>query len=363
MRRDDICLYLSPDDRAELRALVKNRNTPRKLVWRAEIILATADGHGTFEIMRRAKTSKPTVWRWQARYLDQGVAGLKRDKTRPSRVPPLPRETRLKVIAKTVQAAPPNATHWSRSLMAEAVGISPSSVGRIWSDAGLKPHLTRGFKVSNDPLFEEKVTDIVGLYLDPPERAVVLCVDEKSQIQALDRTQPGLPLKKGRAQTMTHDYKRHGTTTLFAALDVKSGLVIGDCMPRHRAKEFLNFLRRIDRAVKGKREVHLVLDNYATHKTPDVNAWLEKHPRYQLHFTPTSASWLNLVERFFAEITARRIRRGSYSSVDDLEAAIYDYLLQHNAKPKPFVWSKTADDIITRERRALNALDEIRGNR
>ena len=321
MRRDDICLYLNPDDRAQLQALVIDRNTPRKLVWRAEIVLATADGHGTNEIMRRASTSKPTVWRWQERYLDEGLVGLMRDKTRPSRVPPLPRET------------------------------------------GLKPHLTKSFKVSNDPMFEEKVTDIVGLYLDPPERAVVLCVDEKSQIQALDRTQPGLPLKKGRAATMTHDYKRHGTTTLFAALDVKCGIVIGECLPRHRAKEFLRFLRRINRAVPGTRAVHLVLDNYATHKTPEVKAWLEKHPRFKLHFTPTSASWLNLVERFFAEITTKRIRRGSYTSVDDLETAIYDYLLQHNAKPKPFTWTKTAQDILARERRALNALDEIRGNR
>jgi transposase len=363
MRRDDICLYLGPAGRAELQALIANRNTSRKLVWRAEIILATADGHGTFEIMRRARTSKPTVWRWQQRYLDEGVAGLKRDKTRPSRVPPLPRETRLKVLMKTVQETPPNATHWSRSAMAEAVGISPSSVGRIWAEAGLKPHLTRGFKVSNDPMFEEKVTEIVGLYLDPPDRAVVLCVDEKSQIQALDRTQPGLPLKKGRAATMTHDYKRHGTTTLFAALDVKSGMVIGDCMPRHRAKEFLAFLRRIDRAILKPRDIHIVLDNYATHKTPEVRAWLEKHPRFKLHFTPTSASWMNLVERFFAEITTRRIRRGSYTSVDDLEEAIYDYLLLHNTKPKPFVWTKSAEDILTRERRALDALDEIRGNR
>ena len=323
----------------------------------------TADGQGTVEIMRRTGMSKPTVWRWQARYLDEGVPGLKRDKTRPSRVPPLPREVRLKVIAKTVQETPPNATHWSRATMAEAVGISPSSVGRIWADAGLKPHIVKGFKVSNDPMFEEKVTKIVGLYLDPPDRAVVLCVDEKSQIQALDRTQPGLPLKKGRAATMTHDYKRHGTTTLFAALDVKSGMVIGDCMPRHRAKEFLTFLRRIDRAVLKPRDIHLVLDNYATHKTPEVKAWLDKHPRFKLHFTPTSASWLNMVERFFAEITTRRIRRGSYTSIDDLKAAIYEYLLLHNAKPKPFVWSKTADDIIARERRALDALDEIRGNR
>jgi transposase len=363
MRRSDICLYLGPADRAELQALLNNRNTPRKLAWRADIVLATADGQGTVEIMRRTGMSKPTVWRWQERYLDEGVPGLKRDKTRPSRVPPLPRKVRLKVIAKTVQETPPNATHWSRAMMAAVVGISPSSVGRIWADAGLKPHLTKGFKVSNDPMFEEKVTEIVGLSLDPPDRAVVLCVDEKSQIQALDRTQPGLPLKKGRAATMPHDYKRHGTTTLFAALDVKSGLVIGECMPRHRAKEFLTFLRRIDRAVKKPRDIYIVLDNYATHKTPEVLAWLSRHPRFKLHFTPTSASWLNLVERFFAEITARRIRRGSYSSVDDLERAIYDYLLQHNAKPKPFVWSKTAEDIIARERRALDALDQIRGNR
>jgi transposase len=363
MRRSDICLYLGPADRAELQALLTNRNTARKLAWRAGIVLATVDGHGTFEIMRRTNMSKPTVWRWQERYLDEGVPGLKRDKTRPSRVPPLPREVRLKVIAKTVQETPPNATHWSRALMAEATGISPSSVGRIWAEAGLKPHLVKGFKVSNDPMFEEKVTDIVGLYLDPPDRAVVLCVDEKSQIQALDRTQPGLPLKKGRAATMTHDYKRHGTTTLFAALDVKSGKVIGDCMPRHRAKEFLKFLRQIDNAVPARHDVHLVLDNYATHKTPEVRAWLNKHPRFKLHFTPTSASWLNLVERFFAEITARRIRRGSYSSVDDLEAAIYDYLARHNEMPKPFRWTKTAEDILTRERRALDALDEIRGNR
>lgn len=363
MRRDDLCLYLGPADRAQLQALLTDRNTPRKIVWRAEIVLATADGFGTNEIMRRAATSKPTVWRWQERYLDEGVAGLKRDKTRPSRVPPLPRETRLAVIAKTVQETPPNATHWSRSMMAEAVGISPSSVGRIWAEAGLKPHLSHGFKVSNDPMFEEKVTDIVGLYLDPPDRAVVLCVDEKSQIQALDRTQPGLPLKRGRAATMTHDYKRHGTTTLFAALDVKSGMVIGDCMPRHRAKEFLAFLRRIERTVPKSRDVHLVLDNYATHKTPEVRAWLEKHPRFKLHFTPTSASWLNLVERFFAAITTRQIRRGSYTSVDDLETAIYEYLALHNAKPKPFVWSKSAEDILARERRALDALDTIRGNR
>ena len=248
MRRDDICLYLGPADRAQLEALRANRNTPRKVVWRAEMVLATAEGCGTNEIMRRAETSKPTVWRWQKRYLDEGVAGLRRDKTRPSRVPPLPREMRLKVIAKTVQETPPNATHWSRAAMAEAVGISPSSVGRIWAEAELKPHLTRAFKVSNDPMFEEKVTEIVGLYLDPPDRAVVLCVDEMSQIQALDPTQPGLPLKKGRAATMTHDYKRHGTTTLFAALNTLDGTVISMCQQQHRHAEWLQFLRLIQRA-------------------------------------------------------------------------------------------------------------------
>lgn len=219
--------------------------------------------------------------------------------------------------------------------MVEAVGISPSSVRPIWADAGLKPHIVKGFKISNDPMFEEKVTQIVGLYLDPPDRAVVLCVDEKSQIQALDRAQPGLSLKKGRTATMAQDYKRHGTTTLFAALDMKSGLVIGECMPRHRAKEFLSFLPRINRAVKKPRDIHLAPDNYATRKTPKVQAWLKKHPRFKLHFTPTSASWMNLVERFFAEITIKRIRRGSYACIDDLKGAICDYLLKHNATRSP----------------------------
>ena len=268
-------------------------------------MLATADGHGTNAIMRLTSKSKPCVWRWQERYIAEGVDGLLHDKTRPSGKKPLSRKIKLKVLAKTANATPANATHWSRTSMAAEMGISPSSVGRIWAEAGLKPHLVRRFKISNDPQFEEKVTDVVGLYMNPPDRALVLCVDEKSQIQALDRTQPGLPLKKGRAATMTHDYKRNGTTTLFAALDVKSGLVIGECQPRHRAKEFIRFLKRIDRCVKRHLEIHLVLDNYGTHKTPEVKRWLAKHRRFHLHFTPTSASWLNLVERFFAEITTK----------------------------------------------------------
>ena len=244
--------------------------------------------------------------------------------------------------------------------MAKATGISLRSVQRIWAEVDLKPHLVASFKVSNDPLFEEKVTDIVGLYMSPPDKALVLCVDEKSQIQALDRTQPGLPLKKGRAATMTHDYKRHGTTTLFAALDVKTGFVIGECKPKHRAKEFIAFLKKIDRTVKKGLAIHLVLDNYSTHKTADVNAWLARHPRFKLHFTPTSASWMNLVERFFAEITGKRIRRGVFTSVAELEAAIHDYLDGHNGEPKPFVWTKSASVILAKEARARAKLESIK---
>jgi transposase len=310
MRRDDICIYVSLANRSRLEAIIKDRNSSRKAAWRAEIVLATADGHGTSEIVRRTGKSKPCVWRWQERYVEEGVDGLLRDKTRPSRVPPLAEAVRLAVLTKTLHEAPANATHWSRSSMAKAVGVSPSSVGRIWREAGLKPHRIDTFKVSSDPLFEEKVVDVVGLYLNPPDKAMVLCVDEKSQIQALDRTQPRLPMKKGRAQTMTHDYKRNGTTTLFAALDLKSGIVIGECQPRHRAKEFISFLKRIDRVVQKRLDLHLIMDNYGTHKTPEVKAWLAKHPRFKVHFIPTSSSWLNLVERFFAEITGMSIGVG-----------------------------------------------------
>ena len=360
MRQDDICLYVSAANRTRLEAIIKDRNTPRKAVWRAQIVLATADGQGTNEIMRRTGKSKPCVWRWQERFVAEGVDGLLRDKTRPSRVPPLPEKVKLAVLTKTAKETPANATHWSRSTMAKAVGISPSSVGRIWREAGLKPHRTTKFKVSNDPHFEEKVVDVVGLYMNPPDRAMVLCIDEKSQIQALDRTQPGLPMKKGRAATMTHDYKRHGTTTLFAAMDVKSGIVIGECQPRHRAKEFLAFLRKIDRAVARHLDLHLIMDNYATHKTPAVKAWLAKHPRFHVHFIPTSSSWLNLVERFFADITENRIRRGVFTSVAELEQAIEDYLLGHNASAKPYRWTKPAAAILAKERRALDRLETIK---
>src|SRR6476660_4045930 len=331
--RKNISIDVSPAEQARLEQVVADRNQPSKVVWRAQVIVATADELGTMAIMRATGKAKPCVGRCQERFAAKGVEGLLRDKTRLPGTAPLPADVKLAVLATTATEKPANATHWSVRTMAKAMGIGHSSVQRIWAEAGLKPHLTGTFKVSNDPLFEEKVTDVVGLYMSPPDKALVLCVDEKSQIQALDRTQPGLPLKRGRAATMTHDYKRHGTTTLFAALDVKTGLVIGDVKPRHRAKEFLSFLRKIDRAVKKHLDVHLVLDNYAAHKTPEVKAWLRKHPRFQCHFTPTSASWLNLVERFFAEITTKRIRRGTFTSVAELEDATYDYLLRHNADP------------------------------
>jgi transposase len=353
MRRKDICLYVSPSNRSRLEALIADRNTPAKVIWRAGIVLATGDGHGTNEIVRRTGESKPCVWRWQERYVETCVDGLLCDKTRPSRIAPLGWDIKQQVLTKTANSVPANATHWSARSMAAEIGISHRSVQRIWAEAGLKPHLIRTFKVSNDPLFEEKVTDVVGLYMSPPDKALVLCVDEKSQIQALDRTQPGLPMKRGRAATMTHDYKRHGTTTLFAALDVKTGFVIGECLARHRAKEFIRFLKRIDRTTNKHLDLHLIVDNYGTHKTPEVRAWLAKHPRFKLHFIPTSSSWLNLVERFFAEITGKRIRRGVFRSVAELEDAIHDYLDHHNANPKPFVWTKTAKEILDKEARAI----------
>src|SRR5919108_5769904 len=348
MRRDDICIYVSPSNRARLEALIADRNTPSKVVWRAEIVLATADGHGTNEIMRRTGKSKPCVWRWQERYIDAGVEGLVRDKTRPSRKPPLPDAVKLAVLTKTANATPVNATHWSRAAMAGEMGISPSSVGRIWAAAGLKPHLVAKFKVSNDPQFAKKVTEVVGLYLNPPDRALVLCVDEKSQIQALDRTQPGLPLKKGRAATMTHDYKRNGTTTLFAAFDVLEGKVIGRCMQKHRHQEFIRFLNHLETEVPPDQEIHLIMDNYATHKSAAVQRWLKpkKRHRFHFHFTPTSSSWLNQVERFFALITGRMIRRGTFHSADDLEKAIYQWLANWNGAPTPFAWKAPADVIL-----------------
>src|SRR6516162_8448415 len=294
----NVCIWLSPEDRAELEGWVADRNTPQKLVWRSRIVLLSAAGNGTMSIMRVVGKSKPSVWRWQERYLAQGIAGLKRDGTRPGRKPPLTPEVIAGVVEKTLREKPPAATQWSTRTMARAVGLSHTSVKRIWNAHGLKPHLSRGFKLSNDKRFVEKVQDVVGLYLSPPYRALVLSVDEKSQIQALDREQPVLPMMPGVPERRTHSYVRHGTTSLFAALDVASGFVIGKCYKRHRAVEFLKFLKEIDAQVPEGLDVHIVMDNYATHKTPKIKAWLARRPHYHVHFTPTSASWINQVERW-----------------------------------------------------------------
>src|SRR5450432_4031107 len=357
--RTGISITLKPGDRRRLKALARDRNTPHKHVWRAEIVLLSADGVGTNEIMRRTGKSKTCVWRWQERFMEAGYDSLLHDKTRPSRIPPLGSGITERVVTLTQTAPPTEATHWTSAMMAKVVGISASSVQRIWRAHGLQPHRVKQFKLSTDPRFVDKLRDVVGLYVDPPAHAVILSVDEKSQIQALDRTQPGLPMKKGRAGTMTHDYKRHGTTTLFAALDVLEGKVIGRCMQRHRHQEFIRFLNAIEAEVPGKRAIHVVLDNYATHKHPEVLAWLARHPRVTFHFTPTSASWLNAVEGFFATLTKRRLKRGVFRSVTDLQAAINRFLEDHNAQSKPFQWVADPDKIIVAVRRGHQALDSI----
>jgi transposase len=353
------CIWLSPMDRAALENWVVDRNTPQKVVWRARIVLLAADGAGTMAIVRVVGKAKRAVGRWQERYLEQGIGGLRRDATRPSRKPPLAPAVIERVVHMTVHEKPPAATHWSVRTLAKAVGISHTSVQRIWKAHELKPHLVKTFKLSNDKHFIEKVQDVVGLYLAPPDKALVLSVDEKSQIQALDRTQPGLPIKKGRAGTMTHDYKRNGTTTLFAALNVATGQVIGQCMKRHRHQEWLKFLRRIEAETLPHLDVHLIADNYATHKHPKVKAWLKRHPRFHMHFTPTSGSWLNQVERFFGRITEDRIRRGVFKSVAELKLAIQQYLDNHNADPKPFVWTASATAILEKVARGRQALESV----
>jgi len=352
-------IRLGAADRRTLEAVVANRNSPQKHVWRAKIILLTAKGHGTAEIMRATRKAKTVIWRWQQRFRDAGAAGLWRDKTRPSRIPPLASEKAERVIALTLAGPPPAASHWTGAAMAKAAGISVSSVQRIWRTHGLQPHRVRQFKLSNDPQFAAKLKEIVGLYVNPPDHAIVLSVDEKSQIQALDRTQPGLPMKNGRAGTVTHDYKRHGVTTLFAALDVLEGKVIGQCMKRHRHQEFIRFLNVIDARVSKKKTVHVIVDNYATHKHPDVMEWIEKHPRFAFHFTPTSASWLNAIEGLFATLTKRRLKRGVFRSLQELKVAIHRFLDDINANPKPFTWTKDPNKIIAAVKRGHQVLDSI----
>jgi transposase len=357
--RTGISIDVNRASRARLDAIVADRNSAQKHVWRARIVLLTAAGAGTLEIMRTAGVSKTAVWRWQERFMAEGVDGLLRDKTRPSRITPLSAAVIDRVVALTLENPPGEVTHWTAEAMAKVAGISVSSVQRIWRSHGLQPHRMRQFKLSNDPQFAAKVRDIVGLYVDPPAHAIVLSVDEKSQIQALDRTQPGLPIKKGRAGTMTHDYKRHGTTTLFAALDVLEGKVIGRCMQRHRHQEFIRFLNAIEAEVPMTKVIHVILDNYATHKHPKVRAWLTRHPRFVFHFTPTSASWLNAVEGYFAKLTKRRLKRGVFRSIVDLQAAINRFVAETNDDPRPFTWTADPDKIIAAVKRGHQALDSI----
>jgi transposase len=319
-------------------------------------VLLSADGVGTVEIQRRTGKAKPTIWRWQRRFMEAGADGLLRDATRPGRKLPLAPTTVERIVAMTLDGPPGEATHWSGRTMAKAAGVSHRSVQRIWAAHGLKPHRIRTFKLSKDPKFAAKVQDIVGLYMDPPEHALVLSVDEKSQIQALDRTQRGFPMKPGRCQTMTHDYKRHGTTTLFAAFNVLDGKVIGQCMSRHRHQEFIRFLDRINRETPPDLDLHLIVDNYATHKHANVRAWLAQHPRFHFHFTPTSGSWLNAVEGFFAKLTNKRLRRGVFGGIIDVQEAIDRFLTETNERPRPFVWTADADGIIERVRRGKAAL-------
>ena len=344
-------MLVNADDRARLAAMAGDRSRPHKHVLRARIILHSAERLPVLEVARRAGVSRPAVWRWQRRFAELGVDGLLREKPRIPGKPPLPRETVERVVALTCCEPPGEATHWTGRAMAAAVGIGLSSVQRIWRRHKLQPHRLRTFKRSNDPAFAAKLRDIIGLYMDPPAHAMVLSIDEKSQIQALDRTQPGLPLKPGKCGTITHDYKRHGTTTLFAALNVLDGTVFGRCMQRHRHQEFLRFLNAIERAIPAGKIVHVVLDNVATHKTPEIIRWLSRHPRWVFHFTPTSGSWLNAVETFFSALTRRRLRRGVFRSVADLHTAINRYLEDHNDDPKPFVWTKSADTILDKVRR------------
>ncbi|MEX2534500.1 MAG: IS630 family transposase [Trueperaceae bacterium] len=357
MRPASAAMPLSDGQRSVLEVLARSTAAQHREVVAARALLLAADGVANTAIGKRVGVSPTTVIAWRERFLEDGLAGLGAVRPGRGRKPTISDEKVADIVRATLQDSPP--THWSCRSMAKVQGVSPASVQRIWSALALKPHQVETFKLSNDPTFEEKLIDVVGLYLDPPDKAVVLCMDEKSQIQALDRTQPSLPMKKGRAGTMTHDYKRNGTTTLFAALNVATGTVIGQCLPRHRHEEFLKFLRTIDRQVPKGLAVHLILDNYATHKHPNVIAWLAKHPRFLLHFTPTSSSWLNLVERWFGNITDKAIRRGVFGSVPDLIAAIQVYLENHNDNPRPFVWTATAESILEKVRRGRQTLETI----
>ena len=346
-------IELTPEEREVLERLTRSKRTSVRLSQRARMVLLASTGMENQDIAAKVGVGRAQVGRWRKRYAQLRLAGIERDL--PRGAPPRTVDA-MRLVELTTQGVPPKATQWSTRSMADELRVSQSSVSRHWRAQGLKPHRIKTFKVSRDPKFVEKLEDIVGLYMSPPEHALVLCCDEKSQIQALDRTQPGLPIKKGRASTMTHDYKRHGTTTLFAALNTLDGSIISRCEQRHRHTEWLDFLRQIDRETPKDKSLHLICDNYATHKHPKVKEWLEKHPRFTVHFTPTSASWLNMVERFFRDITVNRLRRGVFTSVPELVTAIDEYIVHHNTKPKPFIWTKSAADILQKVIRANRRL-------
>lgn len=360
MRKASFVIELSPSDRAQLEKWESAQGTPQQVALRCRIILMALAGEQNQTIAARLGVSRPTVNLWRKRVQNSGIGEVWEMAPGRGRKPCYDQAKRDAIINSTLQTKPKGMTHWSCRLMAKEQGVSKATVNRLWQLHNLKPHLSRTFKLSRDPKFLEKLTDVVGLYLNPPQKAVVLCLDEKSQIQALDRTQPGLPLKKGRCGTMTHDYKRNGTTTLFAALNPLDGKVIGECHARHRHHEWLKFLRRLDREFPGKQELHLILDNYGTHKEPHVKAWLQKHPRFICHFIPTSSSWLNLVERWFEELSEKAVRRGSFVSVPDLQEAIERFLDAWNTEPKPFVWTATVEEIIKKIERARAKLEQIK---
>jgi transposase len=353
-------ITLSDEDRRTLKSWSRGRLTPARLVQRARIVLMAADGSENIVIADELGTDRQTVGRWRTRFANEGIAGIQRDRPGRGRKATKRQSLAARIIHKTTREKPSNATHWSTRTLAAQMSIAPAMVHRVWKDAGLKPHLSRTFKLSNDPNFVEKLRDVVGLYLNPPEHALVLCADEKSQVQALDRTQPGLPMKRGRAGTMTHDYKRNGTTTLFAAIELVEGKLIGTCMNRHRHQEWIKFLKLIDAQTPPDLDLHVIADNYAAHKHPKVKSWLKRHRRFHMHFIPTSSSWLNLIERWFRDLTDKQIRRGVFKTVKQLIGVITDYIDAHNAHTEPFVWTATAEQILAKIRRARAVLDKTR---
>jgi transposase len=352
-------LPMTLEQRKTLQAWANARTSPQRIVLRSRICLLAADGVSNNAIAKRLGTSRPTVILWRTRFAKDGPAGIAEDAPHGTSWRRIDTGTVKQIVDRTLHSHPPDATHWSTRTLAKEIGVSHVTVARVWEAHGLQPHRVKTFKLSKDPRFVEKLSDVVGLYLNPPEKALVLCMDEKSQIQALDRTQPGLPMKKGRCGTMTHDYKRNGTTSLFAALNILEGTVIGSCYPRHRHQEFLKFLCQIERETPRGLDLHLILDNYRTHSHHNVEQWLENHPRFHLHFTPTSSSWLNLIERWFAELTRKKIRRGIFRNVPELVASIKEFIRINNLDPKPFVWTKRADQILEKIGRCKAVIETL----